>query len=169
VKDEQTGYEKVMTFLLPALAGANLIYGMGMLESGMTLDFAQMVIDDEIATMVKRVVRGIGVSDEMLAVDLIKKLGPGSDYLGQKHTRLHQHEELVKPRLTDRRMRGAWERRGSKSMVDSARERALEILGNHKPLPLDPEVSRKIEGIIADARAELDERNERVRKESGVT
>lgn len=159
MRDEQTGYEKAMTFLPPALAGANLIYGMGMLESGMTLDFAQLVIDDEIATMVKRVVRGIAVSDELLAVDLIKKLGPGTDYLGQKHTRLHQHEELVRPRLSDRRVRGAWERRGSKSLVDSAKERAREILETHKPLPLDPAVAAKIRSIIEDARAELAERN----------
>ncbi len=51
--DAQSGHEKTLTGLLPALAGANLIYGLGMLESGVTLDFGQLVMDAEFARMIK--------------------------------------------------------------------------------------------------------------------
>ena len=57
--------------MLPALAGANVIYGLGMLELGITFDFAQLVIDDEIAMMIKHVVKGIDVDDYYMAVDVI--------------------------------------------------------------------------------------------------
>ncbi len=75
--------------MLPALAGANLIYGMGMLEMGQVLSFSQMVMDNEFAAMIKRSIRGIDVSDELMAVDLIKKVGIAGNFLGQKHTMKH--------------------------------------------------------------------------------
>lgn len=152
--DAQAAHEKTITFLLPALAGCNLIYGMGMLELGMTLSFAQLVIDDEIAAMVKRVVRGINVSEETLAVDLIKQVGPGKDFLGQKHTRLHQKEEQSKVKLIDRRMRGAWEKRGGKDLAQAAKERAREILQTHVPRALPKEVAAELRSIVARLEAE---------------
>jgi len=65
----QLGHEKTLTALTAALAGTNLIYGLGMIESGVTFDYAQLVIDNEMARMVKQVVRGVRVDDEALAVD----------------------------------------------------------------------------------------------------
>jgi len=70
----QIGHEKTLTALMAALAGTNLIYGLGMIESGVTFDYAQLVIDDEIARMVKQVVGGILVNDERLAVDDIARV-----------------------------------------------------------------------------------------------
>ena len=75
--DAQSGHEKTITGLLPALAGANLIYGLGMIEMGMTIDYGQMVMDNEFARMIKYVVQGIPVNDETLAVDVIHEIGVG--------------------------------------------------------------------------------------------
>jgi len=122
-----------------------------MLELGMTLSFAQLVIDDEIAAMVKRVVRGISVSDETLAVDLIKKVGPGANFLGEKHTRQHQRAEQSKVKLMDRRMRGTWDKRGGKDLAQVATERARELLETHAPTPLPPEVAAKLRRIVESA------------------
>ena len=146
--DAQAGHEKTITFLLPALAGCNLIYGMGMLELGMTLSFAQLVIDDEIAAMVKRVVRGISVSEETLAAGLITEVGPGNTFLGQKHTRTHQKAEQSRVKLFDRRMRGAWEKRGAKDLAQAGAERARELLQTHEPMPLSPEVAAELRRIV---------------------
>ena len=112
MSDAQAGHEKTMTELLPALAGANLIYGLGMLELGVTFSYAQLVIDNEIAGMCKRVVQGVKVTDDTLAVELIKKVGAGKDFLAQKHTRAYMGPEQSKVNLIDRRMRGAWMKRG---------------------------------------------------------
>lgn len=140
--------------MLPALAGANLIYGMGMLELGVTFSFAQLLIDDEIATMVKRVVQGITVNDDTMAVNTIKNVGSGKDFLGQRHTRDFMAKEQSKPKLIDRRMRGAWTGRGAKSMAERAAEKAIEVIENHKPTPLPEEVLKKFKEIIARAEAE---------------
>ncbi len=133
---------------MPALAGANLIYGLGMLELGVTFSFAQLLIDDEIATMVKRVVQGITVNDETMAVDVIKNVGAGKDFLGQRHTRDFMAKEQSKPKLIDRRMRGAWSNRGAKSMAERANDKAREILENHKPTPLPDSVLKTFKEII---------------------
>ena len=69
-----------MTGLLPALAGANLIYGLGMLESGVTFDFGQLVMDNEFARMIRHAVGGIRVDDESLAVEDIAAVGPVTDF-----------------------------------------------------------------------------------------
>ena len=110
--DAQSGHEKTITSLLPALAGANLIYGLGMLESGVTIDYAQLVMDAEFARMVKFCVPGIPVTDETLSVDVIAEVGPFSDFLshddtykgmrGQSQSQVHRP---AGPRGVDRRRR----------------------------------------------------------------
>lgn len=136
---------------MPALAGANLIYGLGMLEMGMTLSLGQLVIDDEIAAMVKRVVYGSSVDDELMGVDLIKKIGIGGNFLTQRHSLKHLATEQVRATISDRRMRGAWEKRGSKSLIQSANERAIELLKTHKPLPLPEGVAEELRKIVKSA------------------
>lgn len=136
---------------MPALAGANLIYGLGMLEMGMTLSLGQLVIDDEIAAMVKRVVSGISVEDDVMGVDLIKKIGIGGNFLTQKHSLDYLASEQAQSTIFDRRMRGAWEKRGSKSLIQSANERAIELLKTHKPLPLTEGVAEELRKIVKSA------------------
>jgi len=125
-----------------------------MLELGVTFSYAQLLIDDEIATMVKRVVQGIAVNDETMAVDVIKHVGAGKDFLGQRHTRDFMAREQSKPKIIDRRMRGAWTNRGAKSMAERSNEKAIEILENHKPTPLPEDVQKKFKEIIERAEAE---------------
>ena len=136
---------------MPALAGANLIYGLGMLEMGMTLSLGQLVIDDEIAAMVKRVVSGVSVEDGVMGVDLIKKIGIGGNFLTQKHTLDYLASEQTQSTIIDRRMRGAWEKRGSKSLIQSANERAIELLKTHKPIPLPEGVEEELRKIVKSA------------------
>jgi trimethylamine---corrinoid protein Co-methyltransferase len=137
--------------LLSALAGANLIYGAGMLEAGMTFSFGQLVIDDEIAAMVKRIVNGISLDDELMGVDLIKKVGIGNNFLTQRHTLNHLESEQVQATIIDRRMRGAWEKRGSKSLIQSANQKAAELLKTHEPQPLPQELIKELKRIVKSA------------------
>lgn len=152
--DAQAGHEKTITTLLPALAGANLIYGMGMLELGVTFSFAQLLIDNEIAGMTKRVVQGIDVSDDTLAVEIIKKVGSGKDFLAQKHTREYMDSEQSKVKLIDRRMRGAWMKRGGKDLAEAAAEQARDVLDNHKVPELPPDVLSTLRSIVEETEAE---------------
>ena len=122
--DAQSGHEKTLTSLLPALAGANLIYGLGMLESGVTIDYAQLVMDAEFARMVKFCVPGIPVNDETLSVDVIAAVGPFSDFLSHDDTYRGMRGQS-RSKLIDRRVREEWAADGSTTLYERARRRSL--------------------------------------------
>jgi len=140
-----------MTALLPAMAGVNLIYGLGMLELGVTFSYSQLVIDAEIARMVKRVVQGVEVSDATLGVDVIKAVGPGKDFLMQKHTMDYMKSEQSRAKIFDRRMRSNWELQGGKDAAETAAEKAREIIATHKPEPLEASVKNEIRRLVESA------------------
>jgi trimethylamine--corrinoid protein Co-methyltransferase len=129
------------------LAGANLIYGAGMIESGVTFDSAQFVMDNEIARMIKHIVGGIRVDDESLAVDDIDAVGAFGDFLSLDATMRHMRE-LSQPEVLDRRVREDWESRGATDLATRTRARALELVESHQPLPIDPDVAEQVHRII---------------------
>jgi trimethylamine--corrinoid protein Co-methyltransferase len=152
---------------LPALAGANIIYGLGMLDMGMTMDWAQLVMDNEFAGMIKHVVKGIPVTDETLAVDVIHEVGPFGDFISHEHTRKHMRALQSQPKLIDRRRRDFWLQLGGKDLAERAREEAKYIFKTHKPDPLPPEVLSSLNSIVESAEAELCVPKERRRRRKG--
>jgi trimethylamine--corrinoid protein Co-methyltransferase len=139
---------------LPALAGANLIYGLGMIEMGMTIDFGQLVMDNEFARMIKFVLHGVPVNDETLAVDAIREIGIGKNFLGHISTFNHMKSQS-QPQLIDRKMRERWTAAGSTDMHQRAIEEARHILETHKPDPLPDGVLAALRGIVEEAEVEL--------------
>ena len=136
------------------MAGANIIYGLGMLESGITFDYGQLVLDCEFARMIKFTVEGIAVSDATLAIDVIKEIGAGGDFLTHDHTfegMRHQSRAV----LIDRKTRAAWESEGAASAYHRAREKARWILDHHHPAPLPDQVAAEIRSIVAETEKEL--------------
>lgn len=152
-----------MTGMLAALAGANMIYGMGMLEMGMTMSYEQLLIDAEIVRMIRRIMQGIAVNDETLAMDVIKAVGPAGTYLSQRHTMKHMRKESSQAKLIDRRPYEAWQKDGEKDMFARANEEAKKILKTHKPTPLPDAVAREIRSIVEEAEAELAERKKDIK------
>lgn len=147
--DVQAGYEKAITSLLVALAGANYIHdAAGLLEFAMTACYEQYVIDDEINGMVMRAVRGMEFNEDTLALDIIKKVGSTGTFFDQVHTVKHLRTEFFFPRLSDRSSREEWLEKGGKDARERAREIAKDILQNHRPLPIPPEIDRKIRETI---------------------
>lgn len=152
--DAQSGHEKTITGILPALAGANVIYGLGMLEMGITFDLAQLVLDNEIAAMIMYSLNGIPVNDETLAVDVIKELGIGKDYLAHQTTYRYMRSQS-QAYLIDRRMREDWQASGSKDLYKRAHEKMIGILENCEPLPLPDTVLDTIRSIVVESEKEL--------------
>ena len=122
-----------------------------MLEAGMTFSFGQLVIDDEIAAMVKRIVNGVSLDDDLMGLDLIKKVGIGNNFLTQRHTLNNIETEQVQATIIDRRMRGAWEKKGSKSLIESANQRADQLLKTHEPKPLPEDLIKELKRIVKSA------------------
>jgi trimethylamine--corrinoid protein Co-methyltransferase len=140
--------------LLPALAGANLIYGLGMIEMGMTIDYGQLVLDNEFAKMIKFLLNGIPVNDETLAADVIREVGIGKDFLSHDHTYNHMQSQS-QPVLIDRNMREDWEASGSTDIHRRALDKAKNILETHKPDPLPDDVLATLRSIIEETEEEL--------------
>jgi trimethylamine---corrinoid protein Co-methyltransferase len=129
------------------LAGANLIYGAGMIESGVTFDSAQFVMDNEIARMIKHIVGGVRVDDESLAVDDIASVGAFGDFLSLDATMRHMRE-LSQPEVLDRRVREDWESRGSTDLYTRCHAKATEILAEYQPPQLEDDVKQRIRTIV---------------------
>jgi len=136
------------------LAGANLIYGLGMIEMGMTIDFGQLVMDNEFAGMIKHAVQGVLVNDETLAADVIREIGVGKDFLSHESTYKHMRSQS-QPTLIDRNMREDWTAAGSTDIYQRSLEQAKFILENHKPDPLPDGAAETIRSIVEEAEAEL--------------
>ena len=152
--DAQSGHEKTITGMLPALAGANVIYGLGMLEMGITFDLAQLVLDHEIAGMILHSLNGIVVNDETLSVDVIRELGIGKDYMA--HATTYQHmKSQSQAQIIDRRMREDWEAAGAMDAYQRAHSKMLEMLDTYEPVPLPEDVLTRIRSIVEEAEKEL--------------
>ena len=130
-----------------------MIFGMGMLESGLTWSHGQLVLDNDIVKMVKHAVQGIDVTDDTMAVDIVKQAHKIKDFLHQKHTVQHMREQS-RPELIDRQTRGAWQAKGGKDLTQTAREEAGRILKTHQPEPLSNDVKKTLREIVESAEKE---------------
>jgi len=144
-----------LTALLPAMVGANVIYGLGLQEGGMTMDAAQLVFDNEVARMVRFVTNGITVNDETLSVDAIKEIGSFKDFLMHPST-LKYVRTQSKPEIINRKNRTAWEADGSKNSAEKATEKARWIIENHEiKTPISKEAKSEIASILKSAEKDL--------------
>jgi trimethylamine--corrinoid protein Co-methyltransferase len=149
--DAQAGYESGITLLMAALGGANLLTNAsgGSLEPGLgAISYEKVIIDNDISGMVSRILNGITVSDNTLALDVISRVGPGGHFLGQEHTREFFKKEHFVPEISDRRAPESWVKAGSKDIREVARERAKQILKEHVPPPLDKTVKEELLTIV---------------------
>jgi trimethylamine--corrinoid protein Co-methyltransferase len=151
--DQQAAAEAAFSILLETLAGAQMAHDVGYLDGGMTNSIEQVVICDELIAYTKHFMKGLVVSDETLALDVIDKIGPDGNFMAASHTRQHYREDWY-PQLFDRRNYEAWEKAGSKTMRQRANEKALEILEQHKPDALPVDVWQQLDRIVARAGSE---------------
>ena len=134
-----------MSILMAALSGANLIHDNGYIESGLTGSLEMLVLVDEAVSLVKRMIRGMRVNRESLAVDVIERVGIGGHYLQDEHTLEHFREEIWSPLVIDRQVHAKWEKAGAKTMGERCRERVMDILQSHQPEPvLDEKTVREL-------------------------
>jgi len=144
--DIQAGVEKTQSVIQVALAGANFIHhAAGMLEDMSTIAYEQFVIDNDILGMAMRAVRGIQVTEETLALEVIDRVGPGNHYLADDHTYQHMRTEHFYPsEIIDRQDREGWTADGKLTARQRARTIVRDLLSNHQPTPLDADVDQWI-------------------------
>ena len=98
--------------------------------------------------MVRRMVEGINVTDETLAVDVIRKVGPGGHFLSQSHTRQYHKKELFLGKISNKKSYGAWVKANSIDARQKSRDIAKDILETYKPEPIDDDVLRELRQYI---------------------
>jgi trimethylamine--corrinoid protein Co-methyltransferase len=152
--DVQAGVESALWILWTALSGANLVHDVGYIESGLTCSYEMIAVCDEIIGFVRRLMRGVELSPEALALDVIHEVGPGGDFLGSPHTRRHFKESWY-PRLFDKRTHEAWLDEGGLTAEERARELVREAVAGHEPASLASATVEELEAIVvaADERA----------------
>jgi trimethylamine---corrinoid protein Co-methyltransferase len=150
--DMQAGIESALWILWAALSGTNLVHDVGYIESGLTCSYEMIVIGDEIISFVRRLLGGMRITPETLALDVIDAVGPGGDFLGTDHT-LDHYRDVWYPRLFDRRMVEGWQEAGRPTALERARAMARETIASQRPAALPPEVSAQLQSIIDDADA----------------
>ncbi len=146
IPDAQAGWEKAATTLLAAMGGSNFVHhAAGMLESMLTVAYEQYVIDDEIIGMCGKVLKGIDVDPEHLALDVIAAVGPGGNYMLADHTVEHIRSEyyLTSP-ITDQQNRELWEQDGSLDARSRGRQIARKILSEEEKSYIEPEIDQAI-------------------------
>ena len=146
VPDAQAGWEKAMTVLLGAMGGSNAMHhSAGMLESMLTVAHEQFVIDDEIIGMACKVLKGIAVDAEHLAVEVIDKVGPGGNFMMAPHTMTHMRSEYFQGNgVSDRKIRGQWEKDGALDARERARAIARQILAAEETPHIPPDIDQAI-------------------------
>jgi trimethylamine---corrinoid protein Co-methyltransferase len=150
VFDQQAGIEGGIWMLVAALSGGNLVHDVGYIDNGLTSSYEMLVSMNETAGLVKRLMGGVEVSDETMAVDAIDKVGPGGHFLGEDHTYRHFRENWF-PKLFDRNNYQTWMENGATTLLQRANARAKEILETYRPPALAADVQARLKDIIQSA------------------
>ena len=146
--DMQTALELMNSIYSCCLSGSNLIAHIGGLEAAMGFSLESVILGDEIIGMIKRIMKGIPVDDEALALGAIHSVGPAGHFLDSKHTFQHFRKEQWQPTVLNRTAFEEWSQEGSKPMRQRIKEKLNEIITTHQPKPLSNEVQAQISKII---------------------
>jgi trimethylamine--corrinoid protein Co-methyltransferase len=148
IVDEQAALEGAFSIVLTALSGTNLIHDVSYLQSGLCGSPDFTVMCDEMIGMTRRILQGIEVNSETLALDVINAVGPGRDFTAEEHTMKHFKSQAWYPGLLDRKSSEAWEKAGSTTLRRRCAAKARDILANHAVDPLSKEQTAEIQAIL---------------------
>jgi trimethylamine--corrinoid protein Co-methyltransferase len=143
----QAGIENSLSTFMASIVMSDMLLGVGFLHGSRIWSFAEMMMDCEIFSIIRKTMQGIVVDDETLALDTIAAVGPGGNFLSQKHTLKHMRN-LFLPQFMDRRPFNEWEAKKDDAR-DWALAKARSTLGTHQPDPLDEKISAEMGKIIS--------------------
>jgi trimethylamine:corrinoid methyltransferase-like protein len=148
VVDAQCGVESAGSTLVAALAGVNMVSGAGMIDFESCQSNEKLVIDAEIIGMAKRLIAGVEVRDEPIALDLMRKVGHRGDYLGQLHTlKWFRQEQYIPSEIIDRGSLEAWKKKGRKTTWERAQDRVVALLDTYERPPMADDLRRELRAL----------------------
>jgi trimethylamine--corrinoid protein Co-methyltransferase len=145
--DEQAGMEWSISLLMAGLDGANLIHDVGYLGQGLVGSPAALVMNAEIISYVRRVIRGFDIDPEHIGMEVIRQVGPQGAFISTEHTMKYFKQEHWQPQLCNRETLEPWIAQGKKTWGQKAVSRAMDILKNHRPLELPADIQQSLDRI----------------------
>jgi trimethylamine--corrinoid protein Co-methyltransferase len=149
--DEQAAVDSAFSVLCALLTGTHLAHDVGYLEAGLTTSPEMIVLTAENITMMRHFMQGVTLDAEALALDVIHAVGPGGDFLGQKHTARH-FREFWQPALFSRQRLADWVHGGKQRLGDRLRDKTLAVMDSHRPEPLPANVQAEVDYIMNPSR-----------------
>ena len=149
VVDAQAGMEIAELALLCLAAGSNLNHDVGYLDFGLTASLELIVIVDEYIAMNRKLFAGVEVTPETLAVDVVRDVGPGGDFLSHRQTAKQVRKAQWRPTILNRQGHVRWQEEGGLDLKEKARLKALKLLAEHEPAPLDEAMAARIDALVA--------------------
>jgi trimethylamine--corrinoid protein Co-methyltransferase len=142
----QAGIDNSLSTFMASIVMSDMLLGVGFIHGSRIWSYAEMMMDCEIFSIIHKMMQGIIVDDETLALDTIAAVGPGGNFLSQKHTLKHMRE-LYLPQFMDRRPYTEWETNKDDGR-DWALAKARKTLATHQPAPLDGKIDAEMAKII---------------------
>jgi trimethylamine--corrinoid protein Co-methyltransferase len=152
--DGQAVLEATSSCMCAALAGANLIHDVGLLGNATVVVPEMIVATDEIVGMIRHLLRDVEVSQETLALDVVRAIGPGGEFLTHPHTLRHFRQAWY-PDLLYRGGAEAWNTSRRLTFEQRVNARTRDLIESHRPEPLADDAAKDIQGIVARAEAEV--------------
>jgi len=157
IADAQASIEIIFTSLPPILSGIDLM-GISTIDTKLTFSLEQLVINNEIIGWIARILKGIIVDQDHLAVDLIREVvHSGGSFIDKEHTVKYFREELLDSNLMNTESRSVWEEKGSKTLQQKAQQKVKEILKEHEPVSLSQDIQKEMDKIILLAKKSLEQ------------
>jgi len=153
--DAQAGLEIGASLLAGALAGADIFGHLGITGADQGASPEMLVFQHEAVGYLERILRGIEIDDETLALDLIDRVGPRGSFIAEEHTMLHFRRELWMPKILDRHFYERWSEQGRRDALSRTRELLAEVEASHVPKPLPDDVEMEVAKIVERARVRL--------------
>jgi trimethylamine--corrinoid protein Co-methyltransferase len=156
VPDAQSNYERMMLLMTSVLSGVNfMLHGAGSLESYLTVDFEQFVIDLELIAILRELVRPLEISPETLALDAIAAVGPGGFFLDAAHTLQHSRQAHFLPAISVRQPYDQWLAAGGQDAARRANARCRDLLAGYTQPPMDSPARGRLDDFVERRKGEL--------------
>lgn len=156
IPDAQAAYESANTLNSTLLAGANFVlHGAGWLEGGLSSSYEKFMMDIDQLGMAQKFAAGVDLSEDGQAMSAIREVGPGSHYLGSKHTQANFETAFYRSIIADNNSYEQWLAEGEKTAAQRANELARNWLGMYEKPPIDPAIEEALTTYVANKKASM--------------
>ncbi len=160
IPDAQAAYESANTLQTAALAGVNfMLHTAGWLEGGLTMGYEKFIMDADQANMLALLLEGVDMSENGLAMDAMREVGPGAHFLGSTHTQANFETAFYRSTVADNNSFEQWEEDGSVDAAGRANAIWKQMLNDYEAPPLDPAVDEELLEFIARRKSAFEDRN----------